>query len=72
MLTITSEINQMLSSLPQKFLPTILEYVKNIKDRVEKGELSDTEYLEQITNMADSIIKESKTDIDKYSDKLDW
>lgn len=72
MLQETNEINKMLSNIPQKFLPTIYEYIKNIKERIEKGELSDTEYLENIPNMSESIVKESKTNIDKYTDKLDW
>lgn len=72
MLQIEKEINNIILNIPPKFRKTILQYAKTIKLRSDKGELSDTEYLEKIPGMTDSIVRESKIDRDKYSDKLDW
>ncbi len=72
MLRVEKELKDIISAIPPKFRIIILEYAKSIKSRADKGELSDTEYLEKIPGMVDSIIRESKTDRSKYSDKLDW
>ncbi|MDQ7816948.1 MAG: hypothetical protein RDU14_07965 [Melioribacteraceae bacterium] len=72
MLEAQNELNNLLSKIPQKFISTILEYVKVIKSKVDKGELTDTEYLESIPGMSDSIVKESAIDRSQYKDKLDW
>lgn len=45
-------------------------YSKRIK--ASKGELNDTEYLNSIPCMADSIVKEAATDRSEYSEQLDW
>jgi hypothetical protein len=72
MLQAQNELNNIITNIPQKFITTILEYAKIIKVKAEKGELSETEYLEKIPGMTDSIIKESSRDLSEYSDKLDW
>ena len=72
MLQVEKEINNIILNIPPKFRNTILQYAKSIKLRSDKGELSDTEYLDQIPGMTDSIVRESHIDRDKYSDKLDW
>ncbi len=72
MLQVENELNNIITNIPPKFRATILQYAKSIKLRAEKGELSDTEYLEKIPGMTKSIIEESKIDRSKYSDKLDW
>lgn len=72
MLEAQNEINEIITKIPQKFVNTILEYAKAIKYKIDKGELSDTEYLEKIPGMTESIIKESAIDRSQYSDKLDW
>jgi len=72
MLQEANEINEIIANIPKKYVATILEYAKTVKERAEKGEISDTEYLEKIPGMVDSIVKEAKEDRGKYSDKLDW
>ncbi len=72
MLQVENELNNIITNIPPKFRATILQYAKSIKLHAEKGELSDTEYLEKIPGMTKSIIEESKIDRSKYSDKLDW
>ena len=72
MLEAQNELNNLLSKIPQKFISTILEYAKVVKSKVDKGELTDTEYLESIPGMSDSIVKESAIDRSQYKDKLDW
>mgnify|MGYP001578119414 CR=1 FL=1 len=46
-------------------------YSKRIKAS-KGGELNDTEYLNSIPGMADSIVKEAATDRSEYSEQLDW
>jgi len=53
----------LLIKILSKYLPNILEYAKAIKLKAEKGELSDTEYLDNILGMTDSIVNEAA----KYS-----
>ncbi len=72
MLQPVKEINKIIANIPPKFVNSILEYAISIKKRVDNGELSDTEYLNKIPGMSDSIIKESSKDKGEYSDKLDW
>jgi len=72
MLKVENEIINIIDKIPPKFRKTILQYAKSIKSLSDKGELSETEYLDKIPGMADSIIKESKVDRSKYSEKLDW
>ena len=72
MLNSQNEINDILGEIPAKFLPTILEYAKMINEKAKNGELSDTEYINSIPGIADSIVREANRDLDEYSDKLDW
>ncbi len=72
MLQVETELKNIISTIPPKFRTTIVQYAKSIKLRADKGELSDTEYLEKIPGMTESIVRESKIDRSKYSDKLDW
>lgn len=72
MLNSQNELENIIREIPAKFLPTILEYAKMINEKAKKGELSDTEYLNSIPGIADSIIREANRDLDEYSDKLEW
>ncbi len=72
MLSSQNELNNILEKIPNKYWVTIIEYAKVISLKASKGELNDTEYLNSIPGMADSIVKEAATDRSKYSDKLDW
>ncbi len=72
MLSSQNELNNILEKIPNKYWQTIIEYAKVISLKASKGELSDTEYLNSIPGMADSIVKEATTDLSKYSEKLDW
>jgi len=72
MLQIERELNNIIADIPPKFRTTILQYAKSIKLRAEKGELSDTEFLEKIPGMTESLLKESSTDRSEYSETLDW
>lgn len=72
MLEAQNELNNLITKIPQKFVSTILEYARTIKSKADKGKLSDTEYLERIPGMTDSIVREANTDRSKYTDELDW
>ncbi len=72
MISAQNELNSILEKIPDKYWPTILEYAKVISLKASKGELNDTEYLNSITGMAASIIKEANTDLATYKDNLDW
>jgi hypothetical protein len=72
MLQQQNDLNNLISQIPQKYIESIIEYAKLMKLKAEKGEPSDTEYLEKIPGMVDSIIKESSKDLKKYKDKLKW
>ncbi|MCF6271539.1 MAG: hypothetical protein L3J41_17660 [Melioribacteraceae bacterium] len=72
MLQVERELNSIIVDIPQKFRTTILQYAKLIKLRAAKGELTDTEYLDEIPGMTESILKESNTDRSEYSETLDW
>jgi len=72
MLQVEIELNNIITKIPPKFRATILQYAKSIKLRADKGELSDTEYLDKIPGMTESIVKESKIDRSKYTENLDW
>ena len=72
MLQIESEINNIILDIPPQCRPTILQYVKSIKSCAEKGELSDSEYLDKIPGIAESIINEANSDRSQYSENLDW
>ncbi len=72
MLGSQSELYNEIKDIPSQFLPTVLEYVKMINKKAKNGELSDTEYLNNIPGMAELIIKEANRDLKEYSDDLDW
>ena len=72
MLSSQNELNNILEKIPNKYWATIIEYAKVISLKASKGELNDTEYLNSIPGMADSIVKEAATDRNKYSEQLDW
>jgi len=72
MLSLQSQIEEIISKIPPEYQSSILEYVKLIKEKADKGEPSDTDYLNSFPGLADSIIRESKIDLGKYSEELDW
>lgn len=72
MLSSQNELNSILEKIPNKYWATIIEFAKVISLKASKGELSDTEYLERIPGMVDSIVKESKKDRSEYSEHIDW
>ena len=72
MLALQNELNSILENIPNKYWSTIIEYAKLISLKAKNGELSDTEYLNNIPGMADSIVKEAATDHSEYSERLDW
>ncbi len=40
--------------------------------RQKEEKLSDTEYLNSIPGIADSIIREANRNLEEYSDELEW
>lgn len=72
MLNTQNELNNILGEIPDKYLASILEYAKMINEKAKKGEKTETEYINSIPGLADSIIKEAQRDLDEYSDELDW
>ncbi|GIK20725.1 MAG: hypothetical protein HND40_10815 [Ignavibacteriota bacterium] len=72
MLSIQNQIDEIIGKIPLKYQSSILEYAKLMKEKADKGEQSDTDYLNSIPGIADSIIKEAKIDLGNYSEELDW
>jgi len=72
MLSLQNQIDEIISKIPLKYQSSILEYAKLMKEKAEKGEPGDTEYLNSIPGLADSIIKEARIDLGDYSEELDW
>ncbi|MDT3694759.1 MAG: hypothetical protein ROY99_00120 [Ignavibacterium sp.] len=70
--SIQNQIVEIIGKIPLKYQSSILEYAKLMKEKADKGEQSDTDYLNSIPEIADSIIKEAKIDLGDYSEKLDW
>jgi len=72
MISVQNQIDEIINKIPPHYQSSILEYARYMKERAAKGEPSDTEYLNSIPGMADSIIKESKIDPGEYSEEPDW
>ncbi|MDZ7622872.1 MAG: hypothetical protein U5J96_00265 [Ignavibacteriaceae bacterium] len=72
MLSLQNQIDEIISKIPFKYQSSILEYAKLMKEKADKGEPSDTDYLNSIPGLADSIIKEARIDLGDYSEELDW
>jgi hypothetical protein len=58
------------NNIPYYYLKDLLDYAVFLKQKAEKE--NDTEYLENIPGMVDSIIAASKEDLNNCSTKLDW
>ena len=72
MSSLQSYLLDLTQAIPLKYLKEIIDYAEFIKQKVKKEKISDTEYLNSIPGMSDSIIKASKTDIKDCSTKLEW
>ena len=72
MISVQNQIDEIINKVPPQYQVSILEYARLMKERADKGEPSDSDYLNSIPGMADSIIKEAKTDLRDYSEELDW
>lgn len=72
MLSLQNQIDEIISKIPLKYQSSVLDYAKLMKEKADKGEPSDTEYLNSIPGLADSIIKEARIDLGEYSEELDW
>ncbi len=68
MLSMQNQIDEIISKIPLKYQSSILEYAKLMKEKADKGEPSDTDYLNSIPGLADSIIKEARIDLGEYSE----
>lgn len=65
-----SKISEELKTLHPFYLKEVYDFVAFLKERQKKD--SDTEYLNSIPGMVDSIKREAERPLSDYSDKLDW
>ncbi|HHE39419.1 MAG TPA: hypothetical protein ENL20_12750 [Candidatus Cloacimonetes bacterium] len=72
MSSLQSYLLDLTQDIPLKYLKEIIDYAEFIKQKVKNEKMSDTEYLNSIPGMTDSIIKASKTDLKECSKKLEW
>jgi len=70
MQTLAVRISEELNTLQPYYLKEVYDFVSFLKERQNKE--SDTEYLNSIPGMAESIIKEAEKPLSEYSDTLDW
>jgi len=70
MQTLVLQINEKLKNLQPFYLKEVYDFVSFLKDKQKKE--TDTEYLNNIPGMAESIINEANRPLTDYSDKLDW
>lgn len=64
------QISEELKTLQPFYLKEVFDFVSFLKDRQKRGD--DTEYLNSIPGMVESIIEEAEKPLSEYSDKLDW
>jgi hypothetical protein len=64
------QISKELKTLQPFYLKEVFDFVLFLKERQKKE--SDTEYLNNIPGMVESIKKEAERPLSEYSDKLDW
>ena len=72
MSSLQSYLLDLTQDIPLKYLKEIIDYAEFIKQKAKNEKMSDTEYLNSIPGMTDSIIKASKTDLKECSKKLEW
>jgi hypothetical protein len=65
-----SNLVQIINEMPSYYLQELLDYATFLKAKSKKE--NDTEYLENIPGMVDSIINSSKEDLSNCSKSLDW
>ena len=65
-----SNLIKIIDDIPYYYQQDLLDYAIFLKVKSQKE--NDTEYLESIPGMADSIIKASKEDLNNCSKNLDW
>jgi len=70
MQTLAVRISEELKALHPFYLKEVYDFISFLKERQKRE--SDTDYLNSIPGMAESIIKESETPLSEYSDQLDW
>ena len=68
--TLQANLVDLTNSLPYYYLNDLLDYAKFLKQKSEKE--TDTEFLESIPGMVDSIIEASKEDLSNCSQKIEW
>ncbi len=65
-----SNLIKIIDEIPYYYLQDLLDYAIFLKEKHKKE--SDTEYLESIPGVADSIIEASKEKLDDCSKSLEW
>ncbi|TAL68106.1 MAG: hypothetical protein EPN82_11970 [Bacteroidetes bacterium] len=65
-----SDLVKIANDIPYYYLQDLLDYANFLKEKSKKD--SDTEYLESIPGMVDSIVKASKEDLKDCSKTPGW
>ena len=68
--TLALKISEELKTLHPFYLKEVFDFVTFLKERQKRE--SDTEYLNSIPGMAESIKSEAERPLSEYSDQLDW
>jgi hypothetical protein len=68
--TIQNDIIKIVKDMPYYHQLDLLDYANYLKEKSKR--ISDTEYLESIPGMVDSIVAASKENIADCSKELDW
>jgi len=59
-------------SLPKQYLKELVDFAQFLREKSGQSFKDDTEYLNSIPGMTESIAESRKTEIQDCSEKLDW
>ncbi len=65
-----NDLIKVTNNIPYYYLQDLLDYAKYLKQKAEKE--NDTDYLEKMPGIVESIIQASKEELADCSRKLDW
>ena len=70
--SLQSHLIELTKDLSVNYLKELIDFAEFIKQRAKKEKLNDTDYLNSILGMTESIIEASKTDLKECSKELEW
>ena len=70
--SLQSHLIELTKDLSVIYLKELIDFAEFIKQRAKSEKLNDTDYLNSIPGMTESIVKASKTDLKDCSKELEW